>query len=185
MKKLISGLTALAIMAAAASPASAMFAAVPSADTTIEPTGGNPFDVTPNPESANATVEFDVNPKYMITVPALITLDGEYGQPYTGSGDITAENVFLHEDEAIIVTLTSASKFNMTNAGGGTYKLPYTATGFFGTVDKELGRAVARFETSTEKQTVTVSFATDETPKYAGKYSDPVVFGISVEKEAT
>ena len=121
---------------------------------------------------------------YTVTVPALVTLDGEYGETYTGTGTVETSAVFLHENEMIVVTLTSASKFNMAHGGTGDYKLPYTAsTAAFGAVDKDNGGKVAEFPTSTEPASVTVTFTTDETPQYAGKYADPVVFGISIEQE--
>lgn len=175
MKKLISGITALTMF-------SAMTMGV-CADTVIAPFGGDPFNADPNPETADAVVEFEINPQYTVTIPAKVELTGNYGERFKGSGDITADGVFLEENAAIIVTLTSASKFNLSHEGEGDYTLPYTATGFFGTVDKENGRAVARFNTSTEASSITVSFETDEVPKFAGKYSDPVVFGIYIEKE--
>jgi hypothetical protein len=66
-------------------------------------------------------------------------------------------------------------------SSGGEYKLPYTAEGAFGKItDKQNGGKVARFLTYSEKQTIPVTFTTDENPMYAGKYTDPVVFHIAV-----
>ena len=176
MKKLISGMTALTL--------AGLMSLTAFADTTITPKGGTPFDVTPNPETANTTVEFSIDPTYTVTIPQKVELTGEYGTTYTGSGEVTTNNeaVFLHEGEKIVVTLTSESKFKLAHEGAGEYKLPYTAsTEAFGAVDKENGGTVAEFPTSTEAASVTINFTTDEVPQYAGKYSDTVVFGISVK----
>lgn len=84
-----------------------------------------------------------------------------------------------------MVSLTSASKFNLKTSESTDYTLPYTATGDFGAVNKETGGKVAEFETAaldeTEPQTAEVKFATDTAPAYAGDYSDPVVFTIAVK----
>lgn len=181
MKKLISGMTALTIASMMTVTA---FAEAAISNTTITPKGGDPFDVNPTPETAGATVEFNVDPTYTVTIPASFELTGEYGQQYSGSGTIQTGKVFLNEGEKIVVTLTSASKFNMSHEGAGEYKLPYTAEGSFGKLtNKETGGKVAEFPTSTEPASAGISFTTDETPTFAGKYTDPVVFGISIEKE--
>ena len=178
MKKIISGISALVIMAAMAVPFSAFAEDV----TTINPKGGTPFSVDPKPGTANSTVQFEVNPAYTVTIPATVTLEGEYGSTYTGSGKISTDKVFLNEGKKIVVSLTSASKFNMKTSTTAEYNLPYTAEGAFGKLtDKENGGKVAEFETSTTAKTVDISFTTDETPKYAGSYTDPVVFTIEID----
>ena len=142
MKKLISGISALAIMAVMAVPFSAF-----ADDTTITPTGGTPFSVAPKPDTANTTVKFDVNPAYTVTIPATVTLDGKYGEIYKNSGEIKAEGVFLNEGKELVVTLMSASKFNMAVDSETEYRLPYTAsTANFGKVDKEKGGIVRNSE---------------------------------------
>ena len=79
------------------------------------------------------------------------------------------------------MSLTSASKFNMQTAATSEYKLPYTAEGAFGKLtDKTAGGIVAKFANQKAVQTVDVTFTTDEEPKYAGTYSDPVIFTIEV-----
>ena len=178
-KKLLAAVMAFAMVSAIA-PMSAF------ADTTVSPTGGNPFDVTPNPGTAPTTVEFRVDPTYTVTIPAKVTLADNGEGIYTNSGTLKAEGVKLAEGKEIVVSLTSASKFNMQTAGASEYKLPYTAEGAFGKLtDKEAGGIVAKFATSTEDQEVPVTFTTDETPKYAGTFTDPVVFTIEIKDIVT
>ena len=167
MKKAISTISALAMVMAIA-PMSAF------ADTTIKQT-----DTLP--KTADSSVEFSVDPTYTVTIPAKVTLADNGEGIYTNSGTLKAEGVKLAEGKEIVVSLTSASKFNMQTAEAAEYKLPYTAEGAFGKLtDKETGGIVAKFATSTEDQEVSVTFTTDETPKYAGTYTDPVVFTIEV-----
>lgn len=177
MKKLISGLSALAITMALA-PMSAF------ADTTVIPDPDNMPN--PKPGTAGTTVEFSVDPAYTVTIPAKVTLEDNGEGIYTNSGTLKAEGVKLAEGKEIVVSLTSASKFNMQTAATSEYKLPYTAEGAFGKLtDKEAGGIVAKFATLTAKQEVPVTFTTDETPTYAGSYSDPVVFTLEVKDIAT
>ena len=167
MKKIISGISALAMVMALA-PMSAF------ADTTIT-------EADTLPKTADSSVEFTVDPAFTVTIPAKVTLEKGEGDVYGGSGTIKAESVFLNEGKEIVVSLTSASKFNMQTSATSEYKLPYTAEGAFGKLtDKEAGGIVAKFATSTTVQNTPVTFTTDETPKYAGTYTDPVVFTIEV-----
>lgn len=167
MKKAISTISALAMVMAIA-PMSAF------ADTTIKQT-----DTLP--KTADSSVEFSVDPTYTVTIPAKVTLADNGEGIYTNSGTLKAEDVKLAEGKEIVVSLTSASKFNMQTAATSEYKLPYTAEGAFGKLtDKEAGGIVAKFATSTTVQNTPVTFTTDETPKYAGTYTDPVVFTIEV-----
>ena len=170
MKKLISGMTALTIMAAMAMSAAAA---------EVKPIGGDPFNVTPDKEKVDASVELGIDPAYIVTIPAEITLDGEYGELYEGAGEVKAKDVFLEEGKKIVVTLTSDSGFKMAHASTGEYKLPYKP--YVNDKAVENGGTVAEFETSAADQTVKITFKTAETPKFAGKYKDPVVFGISVK----
>ena len=167
MKKAISTISALAMVMAIA-PMSAF------ADTTIKQT-----DTLP--KTADSSVEFSVDPTYTVTIPAKVTLADNGEGIYTNSGTLKAEGVKLAEGKEIVVSLTSASKFNMQTSATAEYKLPYTAEGAFGKLtDKEAGGIVAKFATSTTVQNTPVTFTTDETPKYAGTYTDPVVFTIEV-----
>ena len=172
MKKAISTISALAMVMALA-PMSAF------ADTTIT-------QADTLPKTADSSVEFSVDPTYTVTIPAKVTLADNGEGIYTNSGTLKAEGVKLAEGKEIVVSLTSASKFNMQTAATSEYKLPYTAEGAFGKLtDKEAGGIVAKFATSTTVQNTPVTFTTDETPKYAGTYTDPVVFTIEIKDKVT
>ena len=174
-RKLLAAVMALAMVSAIA-PMSAF------ADTTVNPTGGDPFDVTPNPETAETQVEFSIDPAYTVTIPQRVELAEGEEDVYTGTDEITAQSVFLKPDQSIEVTLTSDSGFKLANETDGTVKLGYKAEAGDVTVTADNnGAVVATFGTSTEEQSQSITFTTTETPEYAGKYSDTVTFGLSVK----
>ena len=180
MRKSIKGMAAFSLIAALTIPMAAL------ADTIITPTGGDPFDVTPNQRTAESSVEFTVNPAYTVTIPAKIALESNEEGIYSNSGTVRAEDVFLAEGKELSISLTSASEFNMKVSGETEYQLPYTTeTEKFGKLtDKSAGGVIATFANSKEVQTVDVTFTTDEETQYAGSYSDPVVFTIEVKDVA-
>ena len=180
LRRLTAAMSAFAMAAAMTTTAFAQEAN----ETTIEPKGrtdgSDTFDVTPNPETADATVEFGVDPDYMVVIPTVVELEGTRGSTYTKTAQVKAYDVMLEKGQSVRVDITSASKFKLS-AGGG-YQLPYTvSTVAFGEVNKDTGGIVAVFGTSTEEQTAELTFTTDNAPEYAGRYTDPVVFNISIQ----
>ena len=176
-QKLLAGVSALAL--------ASIMTVTAFADTVINPDPDNMPN--PTPDTAETTLELGIDPKYTVTIPAKVELSANTDGTYSGSGVISAANVKLVEGGKINVSLTSASKFNLqTAAASSTYKLPYTATGAFGELtNKTAGGKVAAFETpdveGTDPSPVDVTFTTDVIPKYAGIYTDTVVFTISLE----
>lgn len=180
MKKTLAMLAALAMLSALLVP----FSAIAENDT-IQPEGGNPFSVNPNPGSRNTELTFSVDPAYTITIPRSVILQSVETEPriYSNYSTLSASNVFLNEGQKIVITLSSATKFNMSAVGSMNYILPYTAsTEAFGAVDKETGGKVAEFigMNTPEPQTVYVNFRTDTALQYAGTYGDVATFTIQV-----
>ena len=174
MKKFISGLSALLTAAMLIAPMSAF------ADTTVIPDPDNMPN--PKPPTANTQVEFTVAPAYTVTIPAKVELaEGEQGV-YSGSDEISSETVLLEPNQSISVTLTSDSGFKLANEADITVKLGYKAeTGSVTVTADNNGAVVATFGTSKVEQIQPITFTTTETPDFAGKYSDTVIFGISVK----
>lgn len=178
-KRILSGLAALTLAGLMSMTA---FAQAEPESRPINPKGGTPFDVTPNPETANTQVEFSIDPAYTVTIPARVELAEGEEDVYTGSDKITAQSVFLKPDQSIEVTLTSGSGFKLANEADSTVKLGYKAEAGDVTVTADNnGAVVATFGTSTEEQSQPITFTTTETPEYAGTYSDTVTFGLSVK----
>ena len=175
-KRILGGLAALTL--------AGLMSMTAFADTTVNPKGGTPFDVTPDPDHAETEVKFSIDPAYTVTIPARVELAEGGEDVYTGTDEITAQSVFLKPDQSIEVTLTSGSGFKLANEADSTVKLGYKAEAGDVTVTADNnGAVVATFGTSTQEQSQPITFTTTETPEYAGTYSDTVVFGISVKTE--
>lgn len=129
----------------------------------------------------NTDVEFNIEPTYTVTIPPKVTLEKTRSGAYSKTEPIIAEDVFLRENQKLVVSVGSKSAFRMrTQKPASTYRLPYTVYGQNGPIkNKRLGGVVATFVTSPRKQRVPITYTTDEAPKYAGSYSDTVVFTIT------
>ena len=170
MKKLISGLSALAI-AAAIAPMSAF----------AENATGGSTDVT-----FNAVIE----PAYTITIPASVDLNAE-----TPTATITAEDVYLDttKHKQINVTLDSAQYVNtgastfVAKTEDGSSQVTYTIGKGTATTGVKVGDVVAEFTNNPDKtanpdvQTATLTFSKPTGATYAGTHTETLTFGIAVE----
>ena len=173
MKKLISGLSAIAMAAAMAMSASAVEI--------------NQDDVKNGNGKAtgDSTVTYDVDAAYTVTIPA--------GADITSGSDqqsITASDVLLEQGKKITVTLSEASntasgKSFTAKDESGESTVNYTIKA--GDADVAVGDPVAEFETKTGEQSATLTFTkdADSTPTYAGKHTETLTFNIAVEDAAT
>ena len=163
MKKLISGLSALAL-AAALAPMSAF---------AENETGG----------STNVTFDAPRNsPEYMITIPASVDLNAE-----NPTATITAENVYLDttKHKQINVTLdsaqyveTGASTF-IAKTEDGSSSVTYTIGKGDATTGVKVGDTVAEFTADGDQ---VLSFSEPTGATYAGVHTETLTFGIEVEK---
>lgn len=163
MKKLISGLSALAI-AAAIAPMSAF---------AENETGG----------STNVTFDAPRNsPEYMITIPAKADLNAE-----NPKATIKAENVYLDttKHKQINVTLdsaqyveTGASTF-IAKTEDGSSSVTYTIGKGDATTGVKVGDTVAEFTADGDQ---VLSFSEPTGATFAGTHTETLTFGIEVEK---
>lgn len=167
-KRLLAAVMALTMVSAIA-PMSVF------ADTPVRPDPDNMPN--PKPSSANTEVEFSVEPDYIVTIPATVTLEDNGSGIYANTGTITADDVFLKPNQAIAVTISG--DFKLENEIDSGITVDYQAEGPMGIVGN--GDIVTLFGTSDESQSAEVEFSTLEDPQYAGNYSDTVTFGISIE----
>lgn len=174
-KKVVRTLTAMALIAAMAAPMTAFAAITPGDKSTVS--GG---DVSTE-QTGETTVEFEAEAMYVVTIPATIDLtEVDSTAIYSGSGSITANRVHLNEGKKLQVTLKSDSNFELT-AGGNT--LTYTAAkddGFTQTIANEgvVGYFEANAGTMTEDASLPIYFKTTDELKFAGNYSDTVIFSF-------
>ncbi len=127
--------------------------------------------------SGDMIATYDVKAKYTVTIPAGVTLDSENSV----SANIEASNVILESGQKIKVTLNSADH---TESGATfhaqTEKGDSTATYTIskGETAVAVGDTVAEF---TENGEQSLTFSKAEGATYAGKHTETLTFGISVE----
>ena len=176
MKKLTRGLAALALTAALA-PMSVF------ADTTISPTGGDPFDVTPKPGTAGTTVEFNVEPAYIVTIPAdtkvaFNALDTDFG-----TIELTQARLEPHK----VVRVHLACDYQLKNKADESKTIPYDIvstddggkTGSLKKFDAQL-----EFEGDVCPLTIRIT-QEDWNAAAAGEYSDTVTFNVQYTDAAS
>ncbi len=177
-KKIIAGLSAMALASTMAMSAFALPAQEEGAPTQI-----NKDSV---PQSGAMTATYEVEAKYTVTIPASVTLSSTE----TVSADITASDVLLESGQKIKVTLTGASNtesgstFSAKNSSG---ESTATYTIGKGEVDSgvAVGDVVAEFTTSEEQERQMLSFSPASGETYAGRHTEVLTFGIEVEDAPT
>ena len=131
-----------------------------------------------NASQGSTEVSFKVDPTYIVTIPATVTLN-----KVEDNGTVTYENdytiganagVRLKKNECIEVTV--ASDFEMTTTEGAA--LAYTITAEGAAVANN--GVVAEFETNKSAQSATIHIAAND-PDFAGEYKDTVTFTLTVK----
>ncbi len=167
IKKIIAGLSAMAI--ASAMSLSALAVAEPDNNTiTIRNTDS---------QSGSTNVTYNAAPTYIVTIPASVTLDSEN----TVTANIAASQIILESGQKIKVSLTEASNtesgssFSAKNEAGNS-TATYTISK--GETAVAVGDVVAEFNANGE-QALTFSAASGTT--FAGTHTEQLTFTISVE----
>ena len=154
MKKIITILLAVVMLATMAIPA---FAA--------------------NTAGGSAEIGFAVDPTYIVTIPATVTLEKNEAEgviTYENDDTLTAEaGLRLKKGEYIEVTVATDNE--MTTAEGAT--LAYAITKDGNALENDV---VATFTTDKAEQTATIHIAAND-PDFAGDYKDTVTFTLTVK----
>ena len=61
----------------------------------------------------NTDVEFNIEPTYTVTIPPKVTLEKTRSGAYSKTEPIIAEDVFLRENQKLVVSVGSKSAFRM------------------------------------------------------------------------
>ncbi len=143
------------------------------------PSAGGHYTAKVTAGTATASVDFTivVDPTYTITIPESVNIDG-------GKAEFKAENVTLPDGAKINITVdgenteSGQTTFNAKNEAKDS-TVSYTINN--GSADVADGGTALTF---TGNSTQTLSFAkkADSTPTYAGKHTETLTFGISVEE---
>ena len=164
MKKLISGLSALAIMAM---PLTA-YAANPITETTEQ--------------KGEAVITTEIAPSYIVTIPADTTV--KFHDLTTDFGSVELTKAQLDPGKVVKVTVDSDGELN--NAADEKKVIPYTvmaqyASGAEGEVFVPFKTSEQSLEMDTEGQKFALSIEIGEedwNKAYAGEYSDTVTFNV-------
>ncbi len=177
MKKIIAGLSAFALAGMMT-----MTAYATAAGTTINPKGGDPFDVTPDTASANTTITYKADPAYTVTIPSKVTLSDTADV----TTDITASNVRLMSTQKILVKISGTSELKVKSSSA---EIAYSLSNETGALTP--GGTAATFQTpaptmtAAEKtaaltETLTFGKIASDAVTYAGDYTGTLTFDISV-----
>ena len=131
-----------------------------------------------NASQGSTEVSFKVDPTYIVTIPATVTLN-----KVEDNGTVTYENDYTLTAQAGVrlkkgehIEVTVASDFEMTTTEGAT--LAYTITAENAAVANN--GVVAEFATDKAEQTATIHIAAND-PDFAGEYKDTVTFTLTVK----
>ena len=131
-----------------------------------------------NASQGSTEVSFKVDPTYIVTIPATVTLN-----KVEDNGTVTYENDYTLTAQAGVrlkkgeyIEVTVASDFEMTTTEGAT--LAYTITAEDAAVANN--GVVATFGTDKNAQSTTIHIAAND-PDYAGEYKDTVTFTVAVK----
>ena len=131
-----------------------------------------------NTTGGSTEVSFNVDPTYIITIPATVSL-----QRVEDNGTVTYENDYTLTAEAGVrlkkgeyIEVTVESDFTMTTDEEATLVYAITAGGNA----VENNGVVAEFTTDKTEQTATIHISAND-PDYAGEYKDTVTFTLTVK----
>ena len=130
-----------------------------------------------NTTGGSAEIGFAVDPTYIVTIPATVTLDKKDAEgviTYENDYTLTAEaGLRLKKGEYIEVAVATDNE--MTTAEGAT--LAYTITKDGNALENDV---VATFTTDKAEQSSTIHIAAGD-PDFAGDYKDTVTFTLTVK----
>ena len=171
MKKLISGLSALAIMA---KPITAFAAA--------EPT---PINEQSDPQSADVLITTEIAPTYIVTIPADTTV--AFNDLSTDFGSVELTQARLDPGKQVVVSVDTDGELN--NEADDSKIIPYLVTAQYatGAVGEEympfdVNDSDLIFDTAGQAFAMEIQITEDDwNNAYAGEYSDTVTFNVSYE----
>ena len=169
MKKLISGLTALAILAM---PLTAF------ADTTID-------QDTPEPKQGEAVITTEIAPAYIVTIPTDTKV--KFNDTQTDFGKVELTQARLDPGKQVVVTVDTDGKLN--NAKDDTKIIPYMVTAQYATgaegeeyMPFDVNDSDLIFDTAGQAFAMEIQITEDDwNAAYAGEYGDTVLFNVSYE----
>ena len=168
-RRFIAGLSAMTMAAAMAMSVSA---------TEVKPIGGNPYNADPNNAAPEATVTYNVDPSYTVTIPTKVTLSDENDVKLENA--VAASDVRLEKGDKIVVSLDKDNTFEVKNGDETITYAVYKGTTTDAANKLAAESVVAEFSEN-GSETLTFAKINKDDVKYAGTYTGTLTFGISVE----
>ena len=168
MKKFVTLLLTAALAITAATTAFA--------DTTITPAPNS----SPNPSSGSMNVNYTVGPRYLVTIPAEVTLSSTKNGTVEGKATVTAENVTVPYGESVKVTLSSDFTVNTTEGAALSYEVWKPDNSTTGTLVDNMNNTVLEVASGSGSTELTFALAPNSAITYSGNYTDTVTFTVSV-----
>ena len=173
-RRFISGLSALALAISAMS-ISAIAATEP---TVIDQT-------TPEPKQGEAVITTEIDPTYIVTIPADTTV--AFNDLTTDFGSVELTQARLDPNKQVVVTVDTDGELN--NAADAEKVIPYTVMAQYATGEEgeeyvpfDVSGNDLTFDTAGQAFAMTIEISEDDwNQAYAGSYSDTVTFNVSYE----
>ena len=134
-----------------------------------------------DPQQQSAVISADVEPAYIVSIPADTTV--AFNTEYTDFGAVELTSARLEPDKCVKVTLTTDGELN--NSVDDTKVIPYTI------VEGKADRATdtvyttAAYLAEGDKTDLTIKITQDDWNKaYAGHYGDTVIFDVAYTTNA-
>lgn len=127
-----------------------------------------------NPPSGSMNVEYTVNPKYTVIIPASVTLDSTSKQ---AEATVTAKDVTVPNNQSVKVSLNTAA-FEVTSGEGA--KLTGKVTKDGAAVVAGVPFLEVASDAAGKTGSAKLTFAIDGNVTYSGTYKGQVIFTVSV-----
>ena len=134
-----------------------------------------------DPQQQSAVISADVEPAYIVSIPADTTV--AFNTEYTDFGAVELTSARLEPDKCVKVTLTTDGELN--NSVDDTKVIPYTIVEGKADSATDTVYTTAAYLAEGDKTDLTIKITQDDWNKaYAGHYGDTVIFDVAYTTNA-
>ena len=134
-----------------------------------------------DPQQQSAVISADVEPAYIVSIPADTTV--AFNTEYTDFGAVELTSARLEPDKCVKVTITTDGELN--NSVDDTKVIPYTIVEGKADSATDTVYTTAAYLAEGDKTDLTIKITQDDWNKaYAGHYGDTVIFDVAYTTNA-
>lgn len=134
-----------------------------------------------DPQQQSAVISADVEPAYIVSIPADTTV--AFNTEYTDFGAVELTSARLEPDKCVKVTLTTDGELN--NSVDDTKVIPYTIVEGKADSATDTTYTTAAYLAEGDKTDLTIKITQDDwNNAYAGHYGDTVIFDVAYTTNA-